>query len=135
MAVIQLPPTCIYIATWLNVSVYGFWCFSYERYNGILGSFPTNEKNIVSQLMRRFIYESECHSQLHVQRQASDEQFSSIFQHLALQLAPSDTSEIHRHHVIGLQNCYDFLHINLLASFKTSVLSSADCLSAFIPWK
>ena len=23
-------------------SVYGFWCFSYEWYNGILGSFPTN---------------------------------------------------------------------------------------------
>lgn len=25
-------------------SVYGFWCFSYERYNGILCSFPTNKK-------------------------------------------------------------------------------------------
>ncbi len=27
-------------------SVYVFWCFSYERYNGILGNFPTNKRNI-----------------------------------------------------------------------------------------
>lgn len=38
-------------------SMYGFWCFSYERYNGILGNFQTN---ISSQLMRRFI--NECNS-------------------------------------------------------------------------
>ena len=35
--------------------VYSFWCFSYERYNGILGSQPTNNRSIETQLMNRFL--------------------------------------------------------------------------------
>ena len=31
------------------------WCFSFERYNGILGSLPTNKRSIEVQFMRRFI--------------------------------------------------------------------------------
>lgn len=34
--------------------VYSFWLFSFERYNGILGSQPSNNRGIESQLMRRF---------------------------------------------------------------------------------
>ena len=34
--------------------VYTFWLFSFERLNGVLGSYHTNCKNISSQLMRRF---------------------------------------------------------------------------------
>ena len=34
--------------------VYAFWLFSFERYNGCLGSFPTNKKNIELQIMRQF---------------------------------------------------------------------------------
>ena len=41
-------------------SIYGYWLFSFERYNGTLGNFPTNKKCISEQLMR-FIYESECY--------------------------------------------------------------------------
>ena len=26
--------------------IYSFWCFSFERYNGLLGKYPTNKKNI-----------------------------------------------------------------------------------------
>lgn len=40
-------------------SIYNFWLFSYERYNGILGSYPTNKRNTSTQLMERFIYEAE----------------------------------------------------------------------------
>lgn len=32
-----------------------FWCFAFERYNGVLGSYPTNKKNIECQLMRTFL--------------------------------------------------------------------------------
>ena len=32
-----------------------FWCFSFERYNGILGSYHTNKRNIECQFMRKFI--------------------------------------------------------------------------------
>lgn len=36
-------------------SVYGFWLFAFERYNGILGSIPSNNKNIEPQLMSKFL--------------------------------------------------------------------------------
>lgn len=36
-------------------AVYSFWCFSFERLNGILGSYPTNSHHISVQLMRRFL--------------------------------------------------------------------------------
>ena len=35
--------------------VYSFWLFSFERYNGILGNQPTNNRAIEPQLMRRFV--------------------------------------------------------------------------------
>lgn len=41
-------------------SIYGFWLFSFERYNEILGNYPSNKRNISTQLLKRFIYEGEC---------------------------------------------------------------------------
>jgi hypothetical protein len=38
--------------------VYGFWLFSYERYNGILQHQPTSNRCIEIQVMRRFIYDN-----------------------------------------------------------------------------
>ena len=35
-------------------SVYGFWCFSFERFNGIFGKFHTNN-NISLQVMRKLV--------------------------------------------------------------------------------
>ena len=34
---------------------HAFWCFSFERFNGLLGSFHTNQKSIEVQVMRMFI--------------------------------------------------------------------------------
>jgi len=34
---------------------YGYWLFSFERYNGILGKYHTNRKAIEVQLMRKFL--------------------------------------------------------------------------------
>ena len=34
---------------------YGFWLYAFERYNGILGSFHTNNVNIETQIMKRFL--------------------------------------------------------------------------------
>ena len=39
--------------------VYSFWCYSFERYNGILGGYQTNNRSISVQVMRKF---SESHS-------------------------------------------------------------------------
>ena len=35
--------------------VHGFWAFPFEKFNGILGSYQTNNKNIEEQLMKKFI--------------------------------------------------------------------------------
>jgi hypothetical protein len=35
--------------------VASFWCFSFERFNGILGGTPTNKRSVELQIMRRFV--------------------------------------------------------------------------------
>ena len=35
--------------------VYSFWLFSFERYNGIVGDYGTNQRSVEIQLMRKFI--------------------------------------------------------------------------------
>ena len=35
--------------------VYSFWCFSFERMNGILGDYFTNNQNIEVQFMKKFL--------------------------------------------------------------------------------
>ena len=35
--------------------VYAFWCYSFERYNGMLGGYHTNNRSITMQLMRKFL--------------------------------------------------------------------------------
>ena len=42
---------------------YSFWCYAFERYNGMLGNFPTNQKNIEPQLMKKCLLLQELHSQ------------------------------------------------------------------------
>lgn len=42
--------------------VYEFWSFSYERYNGILGNQPTNNRLPEPQLMQRFISDNSAYS-------------------------------------------------------------------------
>ena len=39
--------------------MHSFWCFAFERYNGILGSMPNNNRSIEVQLMRRFLQENQ----------------------------------------------------------------------------
>lgn len=39
--------------------VHSFWCYAFERYNGVLGAMHTNRKSIECQLMMRFCREQE----------------------------------------------------------------------------
>ena len=41
---------------------YAFWCYAFERYNGMLGNFPTNQKSIEPQLIRKCLLLQELHS-------------------------------------------------------------------------
>ena len=102
--------------------VYGFWCFSYERYNGILGSFPTNKKCITSQIMRRLIYETQSRSM------TLPSDFPSTWKDtLPTVFGPSDPSEIHRHiSITTLSNCFDLAQIVLPPYYKTSMMTPSD---------
>ena len=42
---------------------YAFWCYAFERYNGMLGRFPTNQKIIESQLMKKCLTLQELQSE------------------------------------------------------------------------
>lgn len=55
--------------------VYSFWLFSFERENGILGSYKTNKKKIEAQLMKRFLKESFAREK----EPQMDENFMSLF--------------------------------------------------------
>ena len=44
---------------------HAFWCFSFERYNGILGSYHTNKRDVESQFMRNFLTQQAVQS-LHI---------------------------------------------------------------------
>ena len=39
--------------------LHGFWLYSFERYNGVLGAMPNNNRSIEVQIMRRFLRESQ----------------------------------------------------------------------------
>ncbi|GET54361.1 hypothetical protein GLOIN_2v1775288 [Rhizophagus irregularis DAOM 181602=DAOM 197198] len=39
--------------------LYAFWCFSFERMNGILGSLPNSNRKIESELMRRLMFDKQ----------------------------------------------------------------------------
>ena len=39
-------------------SVYGFWCFSFERYNGIMDNYQINNHSFEIQVMRKFVTSS-----------------------------------------------------------------------------
>lgn len=39
--------------------LHAFWLYAFERYNGILGAMPNNNKSIEVQLMRRFLRETQ----------------------------------------------------------------------------
>lgn len=56
---------------------HSFWCFSFERYNGILGSYHTNKRSIETQLMKKFLTAQAIHSL----PTPADEAFHSILPH------------------------------------------------------
>ena len=39
--------------------LYAFWCFSFERMNGVLGSLPNSNRKIEPELMRRLMFDSQ----------------------------------------------------------------------------
>ncbi len=67
MALKRLHPICVTLH--LHGPIHNFWLFTFERYNGILGGQPTNNRSIELQLMRPFnndnVHIQLCHKAKH----------------------------------------------------------------------
>jgi hypothetical protein len=60
-----------------------FWCFSFERYNGILTTYHTNNRDIEKQLMKRFLEEQKLRSVItHANGQRSQRSVNAEFMSL-----------------------------------------------------
>lgn len=69
--------------------VYSFWLFSFERYNGILGEFGTNQRAVEIQLMRKFTssqYVNDLHWPV---------AFQSVFKPLLTRLVSKQSGSLH----------------------------------------
>lgn len=99
--------------------IYSFWLFSFERYNGILGNYPTNKRNTSEQLMRRFIREAECF-QLKV---------PEMFQDHFTKTMPmaKHASVLHQHQPLNTMTmCSDLQFVSFPSISKFKVLNSSD---------
>lgn len=78
---------------------YAFWCYAFERYNGMLGSFPTNKKSIEPQLMKKCLILQELHSQAfpkegHCFESLILQQSSSLHGGLLMSMTEGDVNEL-----------------------------------------
>ena len=71
--------------------VYAFWLFSFERYNGILGDYGTNQRAVEIQLMRKFI------SNQLMKDIPLPTAFQDIFQPLLMRLASKQPGSLQDH--------------------------------------
>lgn len=60
--------------------IHNFWLFSYERYNGILENFPSNNRSLEIHLMQRFIQECSLYSAYNTLPDIYHSDFQDIFQ-------------------------------------------------------
>lgn len=78
--------------------VYAFWCFAFERFNGMLGAFPTNSKHIEPQLMKKILIQQQVFSHsLPSQFSSFSASTSAPFTGSVLQtvsIIPSDTLQL-----------------------------------------
>ena len=126
--------------------LHSYWCFPFERYNGVLGNQPTNNRSIELQLMRRFMKDN---SHLQLTNQARHWPFSDLF----LGLIPGDevstiddyTNSISKF-VIGslstsdisiLKMVYSKLYTNLSEEFGNGIISLPTTYKKFasLKWK
>jgi len=104
-------------------SIYGFWLFSFERYNGLLEMYSTNNRDIAVQLMRIFIYECGCYNTELPKEFREDFKDILVFDRLP--------SEVHQHVVCEcapINSCHnlDSKYFLLPSISKSSTLTNDD---------
>ena len=100
--------------------VYSFWCFGFERYNGILGAYHLNNHNIAATIMRKFLTSSHIKN---VQKQhTSEKDFMEIFPNKEnLSVSANDLESLSIIH-----NNFNLKGVDLLQSNLVTPLSSIE---------
>ena len=99
-----------------------FWLFSFERFNGILGDEPTNNRSIEVQLMSRFMQDN-FHLQLLNSIPSASQSITTMFSHAVLDHACSFTSK--KYLDVSSSTCYDQVE-QLLPASKYTIWSFSE---------
>ena len=73
--------------------VYSFWLFSFERYNGILGHQPTNNRCVETQILERFLEDNFLRSSDLPETFAAE--FTDLFPHSGRDIAVHTLDQLH----------------------------------------
>ena len=109
-----------------------FWLFSFERYNGILGNQPTNNRSIELQLIKRFVRDSIHLDLLNISMPLA-EHFSDVTHQYAKQFQSTNESRL-----IEKQCPYNMpakFNLTILDDHEKTLLKSVECLCFNLPFQ
>ena len=86
--------------------VYSFWLFSFERYNGILGNYSTNNKSIELQIMRKFLRDQN------LREFEFPDQYAQHFKDLTEKLQHREGHQLETHLLIDAKLAIDILQLS-----------------------
>ena len=119
--------------------VFGFWLFSFERYNGQIGSTLTNSRSMEIQFMRDFLKEHYLMPSAGNLPTIYHEEFMPIFDRWGEKRTTASTeSKVQQYYLLSqLANFanvlwYDNTNIRVPASYQTDLLTSVDIAKLLI---
>ena len=102
-----------------------FWLYSFERFNGILGNQPSNNKNIEPQLMQRFLNDNMAQSFHYVTPEEFNDQFQPLLDSVSTskvtgslldRLESSNSMQLPTKYVRGVLSCNEQDYLKQLYS-------------------
>ena len=110
--------------------LHAFWLFSFERFNGILGKYPNNNKSIEVQIMSKFSQDCDSLLMLPPTDFADDLDMSSLFDHLQLpDSAPSPQLQLPPRCTTGV---FSQLEIKLIQEVLSKINNVSDRSTIFV---
>ena len=102
--------------------VHAFWCFSFERFNGILGAMQVNGRSVEIQLMRKLL----------AGRFVWDVKFPSEFQEIFLPFFFHESHDLYENFVVNnATSLFNSAYCLNLGDFQWSDLTLVSLLSSF----
>ena len=122
--------------------VFGFWLFSFERYNGQLGSTLTNNRSVEIQFMRDFLKERFLMPSTGNLPAIYQEEFTPIFDKCyEKRNSVSNVSTAHTYYLLSQKTSFanvlwhDNTNLRVPGSYQTDMLTSEDISSLLIVYK